>query len=202
MSAVLGGTQSLHTNGFDEALSLPTENAARIALRTQQIIAHESGVTHTVDPLAGSYFVEELTSKMESEAQKLMDSIEAMGGAVNAVEEGFIQDQIAKSSYDFQKQMEACEQIIVGVNKFEIEEDQNTDLLTVDEHIRTSQIEKLRLLKSNRDENQVNQVKTLLASNAKDGVNLMPTIISAVEAKITLGEIADIFRDEFGEYQG
>jgi len=202
MSAVLGGTQSLHTNGFDEALSLPTENAARIALRTQQIIAHESGVTHTVDPLAGSYFVEELTSKMESEAQKLMDSIEAMGGAVNAVEEGFIQDQIAKSSYDFQKQMEACEQIIVGVNKFEIEEDQNTDLLTVDEHIRTSQIEKLRLLKSNRDENQVNQVKTLLASNAKDGVNLMPAIISAVEAKITLGEIADIFRNEFGEYQG
>ena len=98
--------------------------------------------------------------------------------------------------------MEACEQIIVGVNKFEIEEDQNTDLLTVDEHIRTSQIEKLRLLKSNRDENQVNQVKTLLASNAKDGVNLMPAIISAVEAKITLGEIADIFRNEFGEYQG
>jgi len=202
LSAVMGGTQSLHTNGFDEALSLPTENAARIALRTQQIIAHESGVTQTVDPLAGSYYVESLTDQIQQEAQKLMDSIEAMGGAVNAIEEGFIQNQIAKASYDFQKEMEACEQIIVGVNKYEIKEEQNTDLLTVDEHIRTSQIEKLTQLKSNRDQKEVERMKSLLASNAKDGVNLMPAIIAAVEAKITLGEIADIFRIEFGEYQG
>lgn len=202
MAAVLGGTQSLHTNGFDEALSLPTENAARIALRTQQIIAHESGVTQTVDPLAGSYFVESLTSEIEKEANKYMETIEAMGGSVNAIEEGYIQDEISKASYEFQKSMEKKSEIIVGVNDFIVEEDSKIDLLTVDEQIRTKQIQKLITLKSNRDNDLVKQKLDLLASNAKDGVNLMPSIIEAVESKITLGEIADVLRKEFGEYQG
>lgn len=202
LSAVLGGTQSLHTNGFDEALSLPTENAARIALRTQQVIANESGVTHTVDPLAGSYYVESLTEQIEQEAQKQIDIIEQMGGSVNAIEEGYIQNQIAKASYAFQKDLENGEQIIVGVNKYKVEEEAKFDLLTVDESIRTQQINKLNNLKNTRDQNQVKTTLGLLSSNAKDGVNLMPAIIACVEAKVTLGEIADSLRNIFGEYQG
>lgn len=202
MSAVLGGTQSLHTNGFDEALSLPTENAARIALRTQQIIANESGVTNTVDPLAGSYYVESLTEQIQEQAQRQIDIIDSMGGSVDAIEEGYIQNQIAKASYEFQKEMEAGEQIIVGVNKYKIEEDSKFDLLTVNESIRTQQIEKLNALKNSRNPEAVKSALGLLSSNAKDGVNLMPSIIDCVEAKVTLGEIADCLRNIFGEYQG
>lgn len=202
LSAVMGGTQSLHTNGFDEALSLPTENAARIALRTQQIIANESGVTHTVDPLAGSYYVESLTEQMIKLAQDQIDIIDQMGGSVSAIEEGYIQNEIANASYQFQKEMEEGEKIIVGVNKYKIEEEANFDLLTVDESIRQKQIEKLSHLKNNRDSKLVDKELALLSSNAKDGTNLMPSIISCVESKVTLGEIANCLRDIFGEYQG
>ena len=201
-SAVMGGTQSLHTNGFDEALSLPTENAARIALRTQQIIANESGVTGTADPLAGSYYVEHLTEAIEQEAKKYMDTIDSMGGSVQAIEDKYIQNEIAKASYEFQKSMESKEEIIVGVNRYQIEEDSKIDLLTVDENIRAGQIEKLKNLRSNRDQESVNRKLNLLSTNAKECTNMMPAIIDCVEAKVTLGEIADCLREIFGEYQG
>ena len=151
LAAVLGGTQSLHTNGFDEALSLPTESAARIALRTQQIVAYESGVVDTVDPLAGSYYIESLTNEVEQKALELIEKIESIGGSVSAIEQGFIQDEIAKSAYDYQRLVESNEKIIVGVNKFIVEELNNTPLLKIDDSIREIQTKRLETLKSRRD---------------------------------------------------
>ena len=200
MAAVLGGTQSLHTNGYDEALSLPTEAAAKIALRTQQVIAFESGVTDTVDPLAGSFFVELLTDEMEKAAQIYIEKIDDMGGAVQAVEKGYIQNEIASSAYQYQLEVEAESRVIVGVNKFVQEEDGITDVLNIDESIRLIQTEKLKALKSERDNNAVAQALIDLEQAAKGTANLMPFILAAVEAYATLGEIADRMRNVFGEY--
>ena len=201
LAAVLGGTQSLHTNGYDEALSLPTEEAARIALRTQQIVAFESGVADTVDPLAGSYFVEALTNEVEKEAWKLIKKIDAMGGSVNAIEEGFIQDEIARSAYEYQRQIETGEKIIVGMNKFILNDEPQIPILRVDDSIRATQIEKLQQLKNNRDNAKLDQCLQMLNDKASSGENIMPAVLDAVENKITLGEIADELRGVFGEYK-
>lgn len=200
LAAVLGGTQSLHTNGFDEALSLPTENAAKIALRTQQIIAHESGVIDTVDPLGGSYFIEELTQKVEDEAWKYIQKIDAMGGSVNAIEQGYMQKEIADASFRYQKEIERNEKIVVGVNKYQNEQS-TPPVFKIDDNIRIQQIEKLNVLKAERDSEKVTQCLQQLDQTAKEGNNLMPHIIDAVENYATLGEIADTFRNVFGEYK-
>lgn len=201
LAAVLGGTQSLHTNGFDEALSLPTEDAARIALRTQQVVAFESGAVDTVDPLAGSYFVETLTNEVEQIAWELIHKIDAMGGSVAAIEQGFMQDEIARSAYEYQRNIESGEKIIVGVNKFTVDKEEPVPPFKIDDSIRELQIEKLNDLKNRRDNNVVTKCLESIANAAKDGTNLMPLVIEAVEAKCTLGEIADVLRKEFGEYR-
>lgn len=201
LSAVLGGTQSLHTNGFDEALSLPTEEAARIALRTQQIVAFESGVADTPDPLAGSYFVEAMTHEVEQQAWQLIHAIDAMGGSVSAIEQGFIQDEIARSAYDYQRQVETGEKIIVGVNKFQSVETNTTPVFKIDDSIRQVQSEKLASLRKRRDPAKCDQVLQALSDKATSGENLMPAVIEAVENLCTLGEIADTLREVFGEYK-
>lgn len=201
MSAVLGGTQSLHTNGFDEAIALPTEEAARIALRTQQIIAFESGVTETVDPLAGSYFVEALTNEVETAAWEYINKIDAMGGAVKAIEDGFMQNEIAASAYKYQHEIQTGEKVIVGVNKFTVEEKPLGDIFTVDDAIRSLQIDKINRVKASRDNAKVKKILQTLDANARANVNLMPTILEAAESYATLGEIADTMRNVFGEYK-
>lgn len=201
LAAVMGGTQSLHTNGFDEALSLPTEEAARIALRTQQIVAFESGVPDTVDPLAGSYFVEALTDEIEQKAWELIARIDVMGGSVSAIEQGFIQEEIARSAYAYQRNIENNSKIIVGVNKFQVKEENNTPVFRIDDSIRTIQSEKLNRLKSNRDRAKVDQCLQAVNDCASGGENLMPAVIEAVENKCTLGEVADELRSVFGEYR-
>lgn len=200
MAAVLGGTQSLHTNGYDEALSLPTESAARIALRTQQIIAFESGVTDTVDPLAGSYFVETLTDEVEAAAWEYIEKIDAMGGSVRAIESGYIQGEIADAAYTYQTELENKERILVGVNKFKAGEEAHPEVFRVDDSIRKLQLEKLSKLKTERDNTRVKEALNELTIAARGSTNLMPHILSAVEAYATLGEIADTLRNEFGEY--
>lgn len=201
LAAVLGGTQSLHTNGYDEALSLPTEEAARIALRTQQVVAFESGAAGTVDPLAGSYFVESLTKQVEEEAWKLIGKIDAMGGSVSAIEQGFIQDEIARSAYDYQRQIERNEKIIVGVNKFQVTEANTVPPFKIDDSIRQVQSEKLAILRRQRDHAKCDQLLQLLSDKASSDENIMPTVIEAVEHKCTLGEIADTLREVYGEYK-
>ena len=201
LSAVLGGTQSLHTNGFDEAIALPTEEAARIALRTQQIIAHESGVADTVDPLAGSYFVETLTKEIESAAWDYINKIDAMGGSVNAIEEGYMQNEIAASSYKCQDDIEKEKKIIVGVNKFTVEEKALEDIFVVDDSIRQLQVNKLIKLKQERNNQKVKKILSRLEADAKTNNNLMPAILEACEEYATLGEIADTLRGVFGEYK-
>lgn len=200
MAAVLGGTQSLHTNGYDEALSLPTEAAAKIALRTQQIIAFESGVADTVDPLAGSYFVESLTDEIEAAAQMYIDKIDAMGGSVNAIEAGYIQEEIANAAYMFQTEIESGQRILVGVNTFVDQEGLQPEVFRIDDSIRKLQIDKITKLKAERDNQVVQDKVAALAQATKDGSNTMPFILAAVEVYATLGEIADVFRKEFGEY--
>lgn len=200
LAAVLGGTQSLHTNGYDEALSLPTEEAAAIALRTQQLIAFESGVTETVDPLAGSYFVETLTDDLEAAAWKYIDKIDAMGGSVNAIEQGYIQNEIADAAYQYQKAIESGEQIIVGVNKFTEDEAINPEVFRVDDSIRQEQINKIKQLKAERNNVLVDEKLKDLKEAAQGDQNLMPFILEAVEEYATLGEIADVLRSVFGEY--
>ncbi|QEC66045.1 methylmalonyl-CoA mutase [Panacibacter ginsenosidivorans] len=201
LSAVLGGTQSLHTNGYDEALSLPTEEAARIALRTQQVVAFESGVVDTVDPLAGSYFIESLTDEVEAKAWELIHKIDILGGSVNAIEEGFIQDEIARSAYIYQQQIESNEKIIVGVNKFVVDEKNNVPGFRIDDSIRIMQAEKLKQLRNKRNSEKVKISLQHLDTAAKDGSNIMPFVIEAVENYCTLGEIADCLRNVFGEYK-
>jgi methylmalonyl-CoA mutase N-terminal domain/subunit len=200
MAAVLGGTQSLHTNGYDEALSLPTEAAAKIALRTQQIIAFESGVTDTVDPLAGSYFIESLTDELEQAAQLYIDKIDAMGGSVKAIEEDYIQQEIARSAYQHQQDIESGEQVLVGVNQFVQKEEQGIEVFRVDDSIRQHQINKLQILKKDRENAAVQQALQQLEQAAKGDDNLMPFILTAVERYATLGEIADAMRKVFGEH--
>lgn len=201
LAAVLGGTQSLHTNGYDEALSLPTEEAARIALRTQQIVAFESGAPDTVDPLGGSYFIEALTNEMEAAALQLIDKIDAMGGSIPAIEQGFIQNEIARSAYEYQRKIESGEKIIVGVNKFQSAEEKNIPLLKVDDSIRTVQAEKLKTFKESRNPARVDQCLQLINDKAVSNENIMPAVIEAVENKCTLGEIADTLREVFGEHR-
>ncbi|MFD2874675.1 methylmalonyl-CoA mutase [Mucilaginibacter ximonensis] len=200
LAAVLGGTQSLHTNGYDEALSLPTEAAAQIALRTQQIIAFESGVTDTVDPLAGSYFIEALTNELEAAANIYINKIDAMGGSVKAIEQDYMQQEIARAAYQYQNEIESGERIIVGINKFVKEEPPVNNLFRVDDAIRLKQIEKINLLKARRDNVLVAEQLNNLKAAARRNDNLMPSILSAVENYATLGEIADVFRAVFGEY--
>ncbi len=201
MAAVMGGTQSLHTNGFDEALALPTEDAARTALRTQQLIAYESGITQTVDPLAGSYFVEELTNQVEKAAWEYIEKIEKMGGAVKAIEKSYMQNEIAASAFEYQDNIEKGKKIIVGVNKFAIEEKMPDNLLRVDDSIRQYQIDKLNKVKAERDNTKVKAALALLEQNAKENVNLMPAIVDACECYVSLGEIADTLRKVFGTYK-
>src|SRR5438552_5279326 len=201
LAAVLGGTQSLHTNGYDEALSLPTEEAARIALRTQQIVAYESGIADTADPLGGSYFVEALTNEVEEKAWKLIEKIDVMGGSVPAIEQGFIQNEIARSAYEYQRQIENNEKIIVGVNKFQVEEGRSPSIFQVDDSIRLVQIQKLQQLKNDRNNAKVDQCLQILNDKASGDENLMPAVIDAVENKVTLGEIADELRSIFGEHR-
>ena len=201
LSAVLGGTQSLHTNGYDEALNLPTEEAARIALRTQQLVAFESGVADTVDPLAGSYFVEALTAEVEQQALQLMAKIDAMGGSVSAIEEGFMQDEIARSAYEYQRQIERGEKIIVGVNKFQSDETNSLPSFKIDDSIRQVQTQKLQRLRSQRNPGKCDAILQDLNDKASSGENIMPVVIEAVENKCTLGEIADTLREVFGEHK-
>lgn len=200
LAAVLGGTQSLHTNGYDEALSLPTEEAAQIALRTQQILAFESGITDTADPLGGSYFVESLTSAVEKEAWTLINQIDDMGGSVRSIEEGFMQEQIAESAYRYQKEIESTERIIVGVNSFQSENKYDTPVFSIDESIREIQTQKLNYLKKSRNQTAATSCLSNLKNAAHNGINIMPVVIEAVENHCTLGEISDVLREVFGEH--
>ncbi len=201
LAAVLGGTQSLHTNGYDEALSLPTEEAARIALRTQQVVGFESGIVDTADPLAGSYFVENLTNEVEQAAWELIEKIDSMGGSVDAIEQGFIQEEIARSAYEYQLQIERGEKIIVGVNKFKIDETDKVSGFRIDDSIRNIQTDKLNKLKFERSAETANICLADIAAAGQDGRNLMPLVIHAVENFCTLGEISDALRGVFGEYK-
>ncbi len=200
LAAILGGTQSLHTNGYDEAFSLPTEEAAKLALRTQQILAFESGVTDTVDPLGGSYFIESLTDELEAAAWEYIDKIDSMGGAVAAIETGYIQNEIASSAYEYQLSIENGQQKIVGLNCYSEPNVSNFELLKVSDTIREIQTEKIKKLQSVRDKQAVEEALAKLKTASGSAENLMPYIIAAVEAYATLGEISDTLRSEFGEY--
>lgn len=199
LAAVLGGTQSLHTNSKDEALSLPTEEAARIALRTQQILGYETGVADVVDPLAGSYYVEELTSKIEEQAWDYIKQIDALGGSVHAIERGFMQAEIEQAAYEYQRALEEQQAIVVGVNRFTQAEEERPELLRVNPEIGRQQAAKLGALRERRDNERVQAALTALQRGAADAENIMPLIINAVEAYATLGEISDAMRHVFGE---
>jgi methylmalonyl-CoA mutase N-terminal domain/subunit len=202
LAAVLGGTQSLHTNSMDEALALPSEDSVRVALRTQQVIAYESGVADTVDPLAGSYYVEALTNEIEKEVWKYLDKIEAMGGMLAAIEAGYPQKQIQDSSYSYQKEIDSGEQVIVGVNKFQVQEDlSHLKTLKVSPEGEAQQNERLRRVKAERDTTAVQTALAKVKETAASDGNLMPPILEAVKTYATLQEIADQMRAVFGEYK-
>jgi methylmalonyl-CoA mutase N-terminal domain/subunit len=201
IAAVMGGTQSLHTNGFDEALGLPTEQAATIALRTQQIVAFESGIPETADPLAGSFFVENLTEEVTSKALELIQQIDAMGGSVAAIESGWIQQKISDSAYKYQKDIESKDKIIVGVNEYQSDENNKIPVFKIDPSIQQAQIEKIKALKVNRDNSIAEKCLVVIKDAVNSGENIMPPVIAAIEAKCTLGEISDVLRNIFGEYQ-
>jgi methylmalonyl-CoA mutase, N-terminal domain len=201
MAAVLGGAQSLHTNSRDEALSLPTEDAARLALRTQQIIAAESGVTNTVDPVGGSEYIESLTDTIERGAVEYLDRIEAMGGALRAIEAGFIQNEIQNAAFAFQKAVESGEQIVVGVNRFQMEEDNPIPTFRLDPSLERAQIERLRQIKASRNQTEVLESLNHLEQTARGDGNLLPKILDAAGAYATVGEISDRLRAVFGEYR-
>ncbi len=201
LAAVLGSCQSLHTNSFDEALALPSEQAVQVALRTQQIIAHESGVADTVDPLGGSYYLEWLTSHIEDRATRYIADIDKMGGALKAIEKGYIQKEIAQSAYNYQRAVDSGEQVIVGVNQFATNEEPATKLLEISEEAEKKQIERLKKLKQERDNQRVIQVLNKVRDMARSDENIMPVLIEAVKAYATVGEISDALRDVFGEYR-
>jgi methylmalonyl-CoA mutase N-terminal domain/subunit len=201
MSAVLGGTQSLHTNSRDEALGLPTEESARLALRTQQIIAHESGITKVADPLGGSFYIEDLTDKIERGARDYLDRIDAMGGTLAAIEKGWIQAEIQSAAYEFQQQVERGEKIVVGVNRFHQENEQSLTALRIDPEIERQQVERLRQVRASRDQSVVELRLGALEKAARGSDNLMPKILAACEAFVTVGEISDRLRKVFGEYR-
>ncbi len=201
LAAVLGGTQSLHTNAMDEALSLPTEMAARVALRTQQVIAHESGVADTVDPLAGSYAIEELTSEVERRATDYIEKIDAMGGMLRAIETGYVQREIQDAAYAYQRAIETNESIIVGLNRFQIEEETDIPILRVDPKIEQAQVERVRALRERRDGEAAEASLVLLEEAARGTENLLPRILACVESDVTVGEISHRLRRVWGEYQ-
>ena len=202
LSAVLGGCQSLHTNSYDEALALPTEEAVQIALRTQQIIAYETGVTETVDPLAGSYFLENLTRQIEEECNEYLKKIDQMGGVIPAVETGFLQGEISNSAYEYQKKIEGKDRIVVGVNRFQIEEPPPEGLLKIRQTVGELQVEKLRQLRAQRRNGEVRNSLEEIRRIARSKENLMPAVIKAVKAEATIGEICGALREVFGEYRG
>jgi methylmalonyl-CoA mutase N-terminal domain/subunit len=201
LAAVLGGTQSLHTNSMDEALSLPTESAARVALRTQQVIAHESGVADTVDPLAGSYAIEELTTQLEKLASDYIAKIDDMGGMLRAIETGYVQREIQDAAYEYQKAVESNETIVVGVNRFQTEDTEPIPILRIDEKIERDQIERVRALRERRNATQAESSVTALAEAASGTENILPRILTCVESKVTVGEISNKLRSVWGEYR-
>ena len=200
LAGVLGGTQSLHTNSRDEALSLPTEESVQIALRTQQIIAHESGVTKTADPLAGSYYLESLTRDLEADATRLLEKVEDLGGARKAIESGFVHREIQESAYRFQKSVDEGRTIIVGVNKF-TEGSSGPKIQRIDPKLERDQIRQLKMMKGTRNTALVKNALGRLSSSAKHEENLVNRILSAVRANCTVGEISEVLRDAFGEYR-
>jgi methylmalonyl-CoA mutase N-terminal domain/subunit len=201
MAAVLGGTQSLHTNGYDEALALPTEQAARTALRTQQILAYESGVAQTVDPFAGSYCIEAFTDEIEKRASAYLEKIAAMGGMIRAIERGFVQQEIQNAAYEFQRAVDSGSAVIVGVNRFTREDEPGIPLQHMDESLERKQVEQVRALRSRREAVRWQAALQGVTDAARSGANLMPAILEAVESYATVGEIAGTLRKIFGEYQ-
>ena len=200
LSGVLGGTQSLHTNSFDEALALPSEHAAKIALRTQQIIADESGVADTADPLGGSYFVESLTNQLEARALQYLDKIDGMGGAVAAIEAGFYQDEIHEAAFRIQRGIESGDRVVVGVNRFEEADEQPPQLLRISDEEVAGQVESVRRLRAERDGSEVRRRLADLARTSQGTGNLLPPMKEALRARATLGEVSDVLRETFGEY--
>ncbi len=201
LASVLGGCQSLHACSYDEALALPSEEAVQLSLRTQQIIAHESGVADTVDPLGGSYYIEWLTDQIEEGIQRYITKIDEMGGAPEAIKKGYIQREIRRAAYNYQKAVDSGEQVVVGVNKFATEEESVLELLEIDENVEKKQVERLRRLRQERDNEKVSRVLDEVRRVAKSDENLMPTLIEAVKVYATVGEITDALRDVFGEYR-
>jgi len=201
MAAVLGGTQSLHTNSYDEALALPTEQAARIALRTQQVIAFESGAPQTVDPLAGSFYIESLTNEIERRANGYLEKIEALGGMLKAIERGYVQQEIQNAAYEYQQAVDRLEAVVVGVNRFAIEEEKPIPIQRMDESLERKQVERLRELRARRDRGLWQESIKNVENAARSGANLMPHIIAAIEAYATVGEISEAMRRVFGEYK-
>jgi methylmalonyl-CoA mutase N-terminal domain/subunit len=201
LAAVLGGTQSLHTNSMDEALCLPSEEAVQIALKTQQLIAYESGVCDTVDPLGGSWYLESLTREICERAEGYIRKIDEMGGAAAAIEQGFVQREIQDSAYRYQREIEKGDRVVVGLNRFQVQGERPSNLLRVDPAVHTSQAEKLRRLRSERDAGKVSTALAELEAAAKGKENLMPPILNAVRVYATLGEICDVLRGVFGEYR-
>ena len=201
LAAVLGGTQSLHTNSMDEALSLPTENAARIALRTQQVIAHESGVADTVDPFAGSYAIEELTTQLEDRAVEYIEKIDAMGGMLRAIETGYVQREIQEAAYQYQRAVEKHDAIVVGVNKFQSEESNQIPIMTINEQVERDQVERVRAVRERRDSQKAEAAILALGDAAAGTENLLPRILTCVESEVTVGEISHALRKVWGEYK-
>ncbi|UCD13817.1 MAG: methylmalonyl-CoA mutase, partial [Thermoplasmatales archaeon] len=201
LAAVLGGTQSLHTNSMDEAYALPTEKAVRIALRTQQIIADESGITNTIDPVAGSYFIESLTKQIEDKAMKYLKKIDDMGGILTSIERGYIQNEIAESAYMYQKAVDRDEKIVIGVNKYRDSEKTRIETLKVNPEVEEKQKRRLKILKKERDGEKVKKALAEIRRVAGSKENLMPVILDAVKCYVTLGEICDILKNVFGEYR-
>jgi methylmalonyl-CoA mutase N-terminal domain/subunit len=201
LAAVMGGTQSLHTNSYDEALALPTEQAARIALRTQQVIAYESGAAQTIDPLAGSYYIESLTNEIEKRAAEYLGKIEVMGGMLMAIERGFVQQEIQNAAYESQQAVDRGESVVVGVNRFEVEDERPIPIQKIDPTLEPKQIERLRALRARRDPGPWQTALQGVEDAARAGDNVMPKIVAAVEACATVGEISDAMRRVFGEYR-
>ncbi|MFW9905159.1 MAG: methylmalonyl-CoA mutase [Candidatus Thorarchaeota archaeon] len=202
LAAILGGTQSLHTNSLDEALALPSEEAVEIALRTQQILAHESGVTNTIDPLAGSYFIEALTNEMEKQTEEYFSKVEQLGGVIPAIEKGFFQQEIANAAYQYQREIEENQRLIIGVNEYSSEEEVKIPLLQIGEEIAERQIARLHQTKKERDKEAVKEALTEVRQAAESNENLMPPILKAVKAYASVGEICDVLREVFGEWKG
>jgi methylmalonyl-CoA mutase N-terminal domain/subunit len=201
LAGVLGGVQSLHTNSMDETLALPTENAVMVALRTQQIIAEESGVANTVDPLGGSWAIEALTDKMEKEAFAYIKRIDELGGIIRAIDIGYPQKEIADAAYRYQQQLDTGEKVIVGVNKYAIPEERPIDILRIEHTVEERQIERVRKVKRERDSGKAREMLGRVHGAARNGDNLMPHLIEAVKNQVTLGEISDVYREVFGVYR-